>query len=188
MADKKIIILIAVLTESAWILPVLVSTNQMETALVIIIAYKQLTAIISRITWMRICVLHSMSVWTFQMKIVMIVQQVNLTLGFDVSNSIGSCAQLCLGTDNCEWWTYDSSNQGCTLFQDCSTTADKRNVMMVVTKQLVCFHSQISRLSQQLVDVVSNNWTQYFKDPFTTLEWNKETLKILISFFTFSQN
>ena len=45
-------------------------------------------------------------------------------LGFEILNSVGQCAQLCLGTDNCGWWTFDSSDGVCALFQDCLTTTE----------------------------------------------------------------
>ena len=49
---------------------------------------------------------------------------VGSSLGVDVLNSVESCAQFCLGTENCGWWTYDSSNGVCDLFQDCSATEE----------------------------------------------------------------
>lgn len=49
---------------------------------------------------------------------------IGTSLGFEILNSVGSCSQFCLDSDNCAWWTFDSSNSVCNIYQDCLATRD----------------------------------------------------------------
>ena len=49
---------------------------------------------------------------------------IGTSLGYEILGSVGQCAELCLDNDNCAWWTIDSSNGVCNLFQDCLATTD----------------------------------------------------------------
>ena len=49
---------------------------------------------------------------------------VGTILGFEFVASTQVCANTCLNTDNCDWWTFDSSDGLCALYQDCLSTVE----------------------------------------------------------------
>ena len=49
---------------------------------------------------------------------------VGTIIGFEIVISTQACAQTCELTENCGWWTFDSSDSLCNLFEDCLSTTD----------------------------------------------------------------
>ncbi len=44
-----------------------------------------------------------------------------MEITFDLLDSAEECLEYCLGTDGCNWWTYDSADDICNLTEDCLT-------------------------------------------------------------------